>query len=161
MFDSERQSLGFSLGLCILQLLAVPIVALVLGVLIGQIFEKLTGITARDGKADLILGYLLFLVVGVAIGYFAQTIAPRARVSGGNWVWVLPCCVLIWGVLEQSSAPGTVMGTYFTYVPGDEGLGITLITFPAVASCLYPLGAALASRKSGDSPHVSAPLSRR
>jgi hypothetical protein len=37
-------------------------------------------------------------------------------------------------------------GTYFTFSRGDEGLGVALITWPAVATCFYSVGIVVASR---------------
>jgi hypothetical protein len=146
MFDYESEQPDSSVLLCVLQLFFAPFGCLVLGVLMGGLIEQLLHVVTRDRRADLVLDYVVFILVGFALGYFIQTAFPRARYSGGLWVWVAPCCILALGILDQSRAPGTVIGTYFVFTPGDEGLGVALITLPAVASCCYSVGLVVASR---------------
>jgi F0F1-type ATP synthase membrane subunit c/vacuolar-type H+-ATPase subunit K len=146
MFGDNVDSSGTSVLLVLLQLFFAPLGCLAFGMLTGEIFTELLRVVTRDRRAEVALGYLVFLFVGFSLGYLVQTAVPRARQSGGLWVWVVPCCILGWGVLDQSRAPGTVIGTYFVFSPGDEGLGVALVTWPAVATCLYAFGAVLASR---------------
>ncbi len=145
MFDYEVKPSGPSVLLLVLQLFFAPFGCLVFGLLTAGFFEQLLHVITRDRSADLLLGYAVFILVGFVLGYMIQRALPRARQSGGPWVWVVPCCILAWGVLDQSRAPGTVIGTYFVFTPGDEGVGVGLITLPAVATCSYSLGVFVAN----------------
>jgi len=148
MFDQKSNTSSFSVGLCILQSFGAPLATLIFGVLLAQIFEKLLGITADDLIAGTLLGYLVFTVEGLVIGYTTQVLIPRAQQSGGGWVWVLPCSVLAWGILDQFSRnPKRVLAACCISDPAvDEGIGIVLITWPAVATCFYSVGVMLASQ---------------
>jgi len=147
MLDQENEAPGFSVGLCILQLCGAPLATLVFGVLIGEVFEKLLGITGDDRKAGLSLGYLLFAVVGFLIGYVTQTAIPRVYHSGGPWIWTAPGAILLWGVVDQLSRnPGKVIDDFLIPPPGDEGLGLVLFTWPMLATCLYSVGIVIANR---------------
>ena len=147
MFEYEAESSGFSAFLCVLQLFFAPLGCLVFTIVLGSFSEGLLRVVTKDRRAELLHDYIAFILGGCALGYMMQTAIPRARQSGGLWVWILPCCVLIWGVLDQSlREPGTVIGSYFIFSHGDEGLGVILITGPTVAACFYSVGIALASR---------------
>jgi len=147
MFDSEADSSGFSVGLCVLQLFGVPLICLMFGLLAGDVSNELLRAITKSSGAELLLGYVVFSLVGFELGYIVQTAIPRSHQSGGLWVWVLPVCILGHGVVDQLTRnPNRVIIDYFVFSPGNEGLGVALITWPALATCFYSVGVVSASR---------------
>ena len=95
MFESELESKGFSAGLLVFQLFAVPPLCLVSSFALLLLIEKGTS----NEFASNLLGYLLFAGVGTLYGSIVQTKFPRAVESGGRWIWVPPVGLLTWGVV--------------------------------------------------------------
>lgn len=149
MFEHEIGTSEPSVLLCVLQLFATPLECLFFGLLVGGVFTEVVRLATKSRMAELLVGYLVFSLVGFCIGYGTQTAIPRCYQSGGRWIWIGPFAVLAWGLVEQSRATGTVIGTYFTFSRGDEGLGVALITWPTLATCLYSVGVSIANRPAG------------
>lgn len=146
MFDSTEsaaESSRFSALLCALQFFVVPFACLIFGVITATLLEGLLRITTNR-IAELILGYVVFCLVGFAFGYSTQTAIPRLLGSGGRWVWIPPVGFLAYAVLNQFRRnPNDIAGFF---VLGDEGLVIVLLTWPAVATCFYSVGCVVAHR---------------
>jgi hypothetical protein len=149
MFDQEIDSSGFSVGLCVFQLIAAPFECAIFGFLVGLFFEGLLHIRATSLAADL-LGYLIFSSVGFALGYVIQIGIPRSYQSAGRWVWVLPVSILVLGFIDEFrrvSADKAIVD-YFVGRPDipDSGLGMVFFAWPAVATCFYSAGLVVANR---------------
>lgn len=146
MFNCEADSGSFSVGLCIFLLITAPLESLLAGVLIGESLEKLFSITADDRVAGLLLGYLLFPMLGFIIGYGTQVAIPRAYYSGGLWVWTAPTAVLLWGILDQFTRNPHEIISFFVPPRGDEGLVAVFVVWPMIATFLYSVGILVANR---------------
>jgi len=145
MFADRQDRSEASVLLSVAQVACAPFGCLIVGLLVGALLEQVLHVVTRDRFADLLLGYLVFTGAGLALGYTVQNVLRTARRSAGLLVWIAPCCVLAWGVLDQARAPGTVLGTYFVFTRGDEGIGVALITWPALSACFYSVGVLFAS----------------
>lgn len=147
--NNDRGWAGTRTVLYAFQLLGAPLICLGLGLVAGNVLTELAWVVLRghDRGAETLAGYTAFSAVGFGLGFAVQAMLPRAAHYGGQWAWIVPCCLLVWGLLDQSKAPGTVIGTYFIRSPGDEGLGLALITWPALAACCYSAGVVAAKRR--------------
>ncbi len=146
MFDSYKlESRGFSPPIFVAQLVGAPLGGLILGGLAYVLMAALFRV-----KDSTWLGYFSFSVEGFLLGYQVQTAIPRAIESGGRWVWIPPLCILAFGVLiELGRGSNSQVGELFVFpsTRGSEGaLGMVLITWPLVASCLYSIGIHAASK---------------
>jgi hypothetical protein len=143
LFDSyEIPEHGFSPAQFLVQLVLAPLGGLVLGLIASTFLETL--FRAKDSN---LLGYIGFSIQGFLLGYKMQKAFPRAIESGGRWVWIPPVLVLLLGMLyDLSLRGGTPIAQSFWPRPGPGGIGMVLITWPAVASCFYSVGVNAASR---------------
>src|SRR5579871_474316 len=125
MFDSlesATESTRFSAVLCVLQLFGAPFLCLIFGLLVGQFFETLLLITSK-GIRELVVGYLSFSIAGFLLGYIAQTAIPRLLHSLGQWVWIVPCCLILEDIITNLGKPREILRN-FAFLHGDEGLGV-------------------------------------
>ncbi len=145
MFDHKVGSRGFSMILCILQLLVAPFVCLILGLFAGEFWAELLRIFTKNRNVELLFGYAVFACVGFALGYVVRVALPRSY--GGQWVWIWPTAVFVWGLLDSVvKKPNEVIAENLGFPLIHEGLSVIVITWPTVATWFYSAGIALANR---------------
>jgi hypothetical protein len=164
MFEDPTPLSRFSMPLFWCQMFVAPVGGLYFGtifvVIVWQVMAKVIGVGADSVEGDL-TGYLTFALTGAALGYGIQRAIPQAAESGGRWVWIPPVCVVVLGVLEELNRDSHgVVGALFVVSHRQwESLGVLFLTWPAVSSCFYSAGIAIASRlapralKSSNPPH--------
>jgi hypothetical protein len=143
MFDYELRPSGFSVPLFLLQQFLVPLLSLVIGVLVSALFE------GNSPIQNALMRYLVFSAIGFWLGYKMQKTVPRARYSGGPWVWIAPVCLLIWGFFDTLRIePDKMIAEVFIGNGPETGYILIFNTLPVVACCFYSLALIAASRRS-------------
>jgi hypothetical protein len=148
--DSSR---GFSMPLFWLQIFGAPFSGMVCGLIVTYVllllFSRFIG-----PNGEIVPGYLAYSLTGFLLGYFTQTLLPRALLSGGRWVWIAPVCILVWGVFNEPGEPPLKTTLEFLAPPAHsdgDGLVWLFATLPAVAACFYSVGIIVAARRTGSS----------
>lgn len=145
MFDSfQTTEKGFSAPLFVTQLILAPLGGFIFGGVATILLESMLGM-----RNNSVLAYLAYSLQGLLLGFKMQTTFPRALDSGGRWVWVVPLCnAVFWMIDESGRGAGSRLSYYFVFQnrPGLAGIEMFVATLPALASCMYTLGAVLASQ---------------
>ena len=133
---------AFSWIIFFLQSVMAPFGALIFGLVAGEAVHAILG-----GKQQFTI-WLCYAVVGFVQGFFTQSVIPRAKPSGGCFVWVTPMLILLVALYDEiQHFPSKAFTTFFIWNPyALDGLPSVVITFPAFASLAYSSGIGVASR---------------
>jgi hypothetical protein len=136
---------GFSGLLLVVQMIAVPLLASVLGLALVEFFDFATG----THGGNLLVALFCYSIVGLAEGFFVQKASGSAAGSGGFFIWIPLLCIIVAGVLRDGRGPGAAISELLTWNPYSlKGLASFLLTMPAWATCCYSLGVFWASKRS-------------
>jgi hypothetical protein len=134
----------FSTPVFLSQLIAVPILGLVLGLIAVELFDLLSGT-----RGNQLTAWACYALVGFLEGYFTQKKFPQADRSGARFIWIAPVSLLAVAFLaEFRRDPESVVRDFLILDPysASRGLLSGWLTMPAFTSCLYPLGIWTATR---------------
>lgn len=141
----EYRLSDFSPGLLLAQAFLVPLLLFIGGGMAASAAIHATGLS--------ISGYGTTALLGFALGYKAQRADERMAGSFGQWIWILPLAVEVWGMTSDGSA-GHSLAVYFENVtgPGLTGSELFIGTFPLVSCCFYAAGITHAKSKQRKPP---------
>jgi hypothetical protein len=147
MFDYDQPDRQFSVGPFLLQLFGVPFVILFAG-FVEMLFVN--GILHAVGLLPMAhdsvpVMYLVYLCTGLLLGFAVQSGLPRAKSCGGCWVWILQLILLSWAFAIEPRRTSGVVGVFRAIFA--EPLLLLVFTLPALGTCCYSLGVAIASQR--------------
>jgi hypothetical protein len=92
---------------------------------------------------------LVCLFIGVLTGWVFGLKIP-ALISTGRWIWILPAIVVFPDMVREVSRSQSIpwLPEYFFATPGNEGLGVYLLTLPTFSALGYSIGMILVGTKS-------------
>lgn len=132
---------GFFFYSVITQTLLTPIISFVFNLPIGAVLES-SG--AHPGDVHHPFARLgmppIALATGYLLGFYVRRVFPRFS-RGGRWAWVLPSLVFVLGILLYVRRDSVRSALLLMFdVEGEEGLGVWLVSLPAIFSVGYSLG---------------------
>ena len=128
----------FSAPVFLAQLLAVPLLGLMLGGAAVELFDTMSG-----SRGNQLVAWSCYALVGFAQGYFTTRNFPDVDYSWARFVWIAPvslCVVLFLG--EYRRDPHSVMNEFLVIDPyhASRGLVSGFVTAPTFATCFYSVG---------------------
>ncbi len=168
MFENYNRPPGFSPGVFVAQVFAVPFLSLIVGLLIAApVTTFVSQLFIGEGKESLpgeIAAYGAYAAVGAALGHMGRNISSRAVVSGGRWIWVPPAGLLVLGLIDElrRSGPRAIADFFAPSLDessGERGIVFVLLTMPAVACACYSCSMVLAHRSRRAAPPIPSPES--
>ena len=148
------QSLSYRMRFLLLQILIAGFLPFVYTEILSDVF----GISeANTSGVDSIIMQLVtpaaIIIFGMAIGYFLALLIFN-NTSSSKYVWILPLCFLLaavsWDLLTFSFDWHEIWTSYFVWQQSGGRVGILLrdfISYPALSSVAYSVGAALSNRQ--------------
>ncbi len=88
---------SFSGLLFVAQIIAVPLLAAVLGSALVEFLDFVTG----THEGNWVVGLICYSIVGMAEGFFIQEASGSAAGSGGFFIWIPLLCITVAGVLRD------------------------------------------------------------
>lgn len=147
MFSYDQPDRQFSVGPFLFQLFGVPFAILIAGfaeMLFVNTILHTTGLlpTSDDSISAM---YLVYLPTGFILGFAVQKALPRAKICGGGWVWILQLLLFSWSFVVELRFGHGVVGVFRDIFA--EPIFLLLFTLPALGTCSYSLGVAIASER--------------
>jgi len=140
----------FSAPIFLAQLLVVPVVALVAGLLAVEFLDSVLG-----SRGNQLLAWSCYALVGFAQGYLTGTNFPDVDCSWARFIWVVPvgvCVLLFLGEFRRD--PHAAINEFLVINPYSTVGGALgdVVTAPTLATCLYSVGVwvALRARRGSD-----------